>query len=62
MAPKKISKFSLLCFTAAVLFAVAAIGKTFSGGSGLLTLAMAWFCALAFAIIGLRELARKTNG
>jgi lipopolysaccharide export LptBFGC system permease protein LptF len=61
MVLKKISKYSLLCFIAAFLFVVAAIGKTLSGDSSLLIIAMTWFCAVAFAIIGFRELVRKTK-
>jgi len=62
MVLKKISKFSLLCFIAALLFAGAAINKTFfSGDSTVFMIVMPWFSAIAFGFIGFRELTRKTK-
>ena len=62
MMLKKISKSSLLCFIAALLFAGAAISKTFfPSDSTLFMVALSWFSAVAFAFIGFREVARKTK-
>jgi hypothetical protein len=45
-------------FLIALLFAIGAIGKTISDNSTVL--AMQWFCAFVFAVMGVLQLRKKT--
>jgi hypothetical protein len=59
MGLKNPSKYAFLCFIAALLFAVTGIANTLSGNSSALMVALPWISAMAFAVIGFRELAGK---
>ncbi len=62
MRLKKISNRSLLWFVAALLFAVAAIGKTLSGDSSLFIMVLTWLAAILMAIKGYRVSVEKSEG
>lgn len=55
---KKGFYYGIMYLLIAILFAVGAIGKTISDNSTVL--AMQWFCAFVFAVIGVLQLRKKT--
>ena len=55
---KKVLYYGVLYFLLAILFAIGAIGKTISDNSTVL--AMQWFCAFIFALMGVMQLRKKT--
>jgi len=55
---KKGFYYGIMYLLIAVLFAIGAIGKTISDNSTVL--AMQWFCAFIFAVIGVLQLRKKT--
>jgi len=55
---KKGFYYGIMYLLIAILFAIGAIGKTISDNSTVL--AMQWFCAFIFAVIGVLQLRKKT--
>jgi hypothetical protein len=55
---KKSFYYGIMYFLIAILFAIGAIGKTISDDSTVL--AMQWFCAFVFAVMGVLQLRKKT--
>jgi hypothetical protein len=55
---KKGFYYGIMYLLIAILFAIGAIGKTISDNSTVL--AMQWFCAFVFAVIGVLQLRKKT--
>jgi len=57
---KKSFDSGVIYFLIAIVFAIGAISKTISSDS--IVLAMQWFCALVFVVVGVLRLRKNTVG